>query len=418
MPIKIRVETQGNSQMTTMTDPPKASFQLSMLIYDTRYRSYTFQFIALMLLLLLLGYLGANLVSNLAAQGQNISFGFLSDPAGYDINQRPIEYDSQSSHMRASVVGVINTLIVAVLGCATATLFGVTAGILRLSPNWLVRKLMAVYVEAFRNVPVLIWILIIATIMTASMPSPNQFRGDNADASMLLDAFAFTNRGVYVPAPVWGAGSLVVVLTFLASIAGVFYYRRYATKLLYDTGRLLPMGWPSLVILFVPTILIFFVLGQPITLDYPALKGFNFDGGLHIRGSLIALWFALAIYTGAFIAENVRAGIQAVSKGQTEAAASLGLRPKRIMNLVILPQALRVIIPPLISQYLNLTKNSSLAIAVGYMDVTGTLGGITLNQTGRAIECVLMLMLFYLTISLAISAVMNVYNNTIKLKER
>jgi general L-amino acid transport system permease protein len=418
MPIKIRVETQGNSQMTTMTDPPKASFQLSMLIYDTRYRSYTFQFIALMLLLLLLGYLGANLVSNLAAQGQNISFGFLSDPAGYDINQRPIEYDSQSSHMRASVVGVINTLIVAVLGCATATLFGVTAGILRLSPNWLVRKLMAVYVEAFRNVPVLIWILIIATIMTASMPSPNQFRGDNADASMLLDAFAFTNRGVYVPAPVWGAGSLVVVLTFLASIAGVFYYRRYATKLLYDTGRLLPMGWPSLVILFVPTILIFFVLGQPITLDYPALKGFNFDGGLHIRGSLIALWFALAIYTGAFIAENVRAGIQAVSKGQTEAAASLGLRPKRIMNLVILPQALRVIIPPLISQYLNLTKNSSLAIAVGYMDVTGTLGGITLNQTGRAIECVLMLMLFYLTISLAISAVMNVYNNSIKLKER
>ena len=254
--------------------------------------------------------------------------------------------------------------------------------------------------------------------MTAVMPAPNQFRGENPDASMLFDAFAFTNRGVYVPAPVWGPGSLVVVLTFLASVIGVFAYRRYATKLLYDTGRLLPMGWPSLVILFVPTVLIYFVLGQPISLAYPALKGFNFDGGLHIRGSLIALWFALAIYTGAFIAENVRAGIQAVSKGQTEAAASLGLRPKRIMNLVILPQALRVIIPPLISQYLNLTKNSSLAIAVGYMDVTGTLGGITLNQTGRAIECVLMLMLFYLTISLAISAIMNVYNNSIKLKER
>lgn len=404
--------------MTTMTDPPKASFQPSMLIYDTRYRSYTFQFIALVLLMLLLGYLGANLVRNLAAQGQNISFGFLADPSGYDINQRPIEYDSQSSHMRASLVGVLNTLIVAFLGCATATLFGVTAGILRLSPNWLVRKLMAIYVEAFRNVPVLIWILIIFTVMTASMPAPNQFRGDSPEASMLLDAFAFTNRGVYVPAPIWGSGSLVVVLTFLASIAGMFYYRRYATKLLYDTGRLLPMGWPSLVILFVPTILMFFILGRPIGLDYPALKGFNFAGGLHIRGSLIALWFALAIYTGAFIAENVRAGIQAVSKGQTEAAASLGLRPKRIMNLVILPQALRVIIPPLISQYLNLTKNSSLAIAVGYMDVTGTLGGITLNQTGRAIECVLMLMLFYLTISLAISAVMNVYNNSIKLKER
>ncbi len=401
-----------------MTDPPRASFQLSMLIYDTRYRSYTFQFIALLLLMLLIGYLGKNLVENLAAQGQNIAFGFLGDPSGYDINQRPIEYDSQSSHMRAAVVGVLNTLIVAFLGCITATLFGVTAGILRLSPNWLVRKLMAIYVEAFRNVPVLIWILIIFTIMSASLPSPNQFRGENADASMVLDAFAFTNRGVYVPSPIWGPGSSVVVLAFLASIVGVFAYRRYATKLLYDTGRLLPMGWPSLAILFVPTILIFFIMGRPISLDYPALQGFNFEGGLHIRGSLIALWFALAIYTGAFIAENVRAGIQAVSKGQTEAAASLGLRPGRIMKLVILPQALRVIIPPLISQYLNLTKNSSLAIAVGYMDVTGTLGGITLNQTGRAIECVLLLMLFYLTISLSISAVMNVYNNSIKLKER
>src|SRR6056297_906887 len=198
----------------------------------------------------------------------------------------------------------------------------------------------------------------------------------------------------------------------------MFVYRRYATKLLYDTGKLLPMGWPSLVILIVPTLLIFFILGRPIALDYPALKGFNFGGGIHIRGSLIALWFALAVYTGAFIAENVRAGILAVSKGQTEAAASLGLRPGRIMNLVILPQALRVIIPPVISQYLNLTKNSSLAIAVGYMDITGTLGGITLNQTGRAIETVLLLMLFYLAISLTISGVMNLYNNSVKLKER
>jgi len=172
----------------------------------------------------------------------------------------------------------------------------------------------------------------------------------------------------------------------------------------------------TLAIWFVPLILLLTIMG--LTWDIPALKGFNFAGGITVRGSLIALWFALAIYTGAFIAENVRAGIQAINKGQTEAAASLGLRPGRVMNLVILPQALRVIIPPLISQYLNITKNSSLAIAVGYMDITGTLGGITLNQTGRAIECVLLLMLFYLTISLLISAVMNVYNNSVKLKER
>ena len=404
--------------MTSITDPPSGGFRLSMLINDTRYRSYTFQFIALVLLISGVAYLAANLVKNLEAAGLNISYSFLWDPSGYDINQRPIEYDSQSSNFRAALVGILNTLIVAVLACVTATILGTIAGVLRLSHNWLVRKLMAVYVEAFRNVPVLIWIIIIFTIMTAVLPAPSAFRGDNATSSMLFDAFAFTNRGVYIPKPILDSGGWVVVVVFLLSIIGVFAYRRYATKLLYDTGKLLPMGWPSLVILFVPTILIFFILGQPITLEYPALKGFNFQGGITIRGSLIALWFALAIYTGAFIAENVRAGIQAISKGQTEAAASLGLRPGRIMNLVILPQALRVIIPPLISQYLNITKNSSLAIAVGYMDITGTLGGITLNQTGRAIECVLLLMLFYLTISLLISAVMNVYNNSIKLKER
>ncbi|MEI4231725.1 amino acid ABC transporter permease [Roseovarius sp. D22-M7] len=404
--------------MTTATDPPRESFRFSQLIYDTRYRSYTFQFIALMLLITLFAYLGSNLVQNLAEQGQDISFSFLTEPAGYDINQRPIPYDSQSPHLRAAFVGVLNTLIVAFLGCLTATILGTIAGILRISPNWLVRKLMAGYVEAFRNVPVLIWILIIFTIMTAVMPAPSAFRGEDSASSMLFGAFAFTNRGVYIPAPIWGPGSSVVGLTFLASIFGAIYYRRYATRLLYDTGKLLPMVWPALVILLVPTILIYFILGRPITFDYPALAGFNFQGGIQIRGSLIALWLALAVYTGAFIAENVRAGIQAVDRGQTEAAASLGLRPRRIMNLVVLPQALRIIIPPLISQYLNLTKNSSLAIAVGYMDVTGTLGGITLNQTGRAIECVLLLMLFYLMISLAISAVMNVYNKSIELKER
>ncbi len=176
--------------------------------------------------------------------------------------------------------------------------------------------------------------------------------------------------------------------------------------------------WPSVAIFFIPTLLVFFLMGRPISLDYPALAGFNFRGGLQIGAPLIALWFALSIYTGAFIAENVRAGIQAVSRGQSEAAAALGLRPGRVMNLVVLPQALRVIIPPLISQYLNITKNSSLAILVGYADITATLGGITLNQTGRAIECVLLLMLFYLTISLIISMILNVYNSAVRLRER
>jgi len=404
--------------MTTMSDPQQGSFRLSMLLNDTRYRSYTFQFIALMLLIALMAFLGINLVRNLAEAGLNISYSFLYVPAGYDINQTLIDYNSQSTNLRAAVVGILNTLLVAFLACVTATILGVIAGVARLSNNWLVSKMMSVYVEIFRNIPVLIWILMIYTLMTAVLPAPNAFRGDNATSSMLFDAFAFTNRGIYVPAPVWGPGSMIVVATFVLSIIAAVAYRKYAVSLLFRTGKLLPTGWPTLAILLVPTLLVFFVMGSPIGLDYPALKGFNFRGGLQIGAPLIALWLALSVYTGAFIAENVRAGIQAVSKGQTEAAASLGLRPKRIMNLVVLPQALRVIIPPLISQYLNITKNSSLAIAVGYADITATLGGITLNQTGRAIECVLLLMLFYLTISLSISAIMNVYNNAVSLKER
>ncbi|RLJ40715.1 L-glutamine ABC transporter membrane protein /L-glutamate ABC transporter membrane protein /L-aspartate ABC transporter membrane protein /L-asparagine ABC transporter membrane protein [Litoreibacter meonggei] len=405
--------------MTTLADPHKESFRLSMLLNDTRYRSLTFQFIALVAIIATMAFIGGNLVRNLAEAGLNISYDFLGAQAGYDINQRPISYDSQDTHGRAAMVGLLNTLIVAFLGCITATIIGVIAGVLRLSPNWLVRKIMAFYVEIFRNVPVLIWILIIFSIMINAAPAPNAFRGDEPTASMwLFDSIAVTNRGVYLPKPIWGAGSLLVVGVFIASIIGIFLFRRYARKQLFDHGRLIPTFWPSLALFFIPVILAQLVLGTPVSLEYPALKGFNFRGGITILGSLIALWFALSIYTGAFIAENVRAGILAVSKGQTEAAGALGLRPGRIMNLVVLPQALRVIIPPLISQYLNITKNSSLAIAVGYMDLTGTLGGITLLQTGRAIESVLLLMLFYLIISLSISFIMNIYNNTMKLKER
>jgi len=389
-----------------------------MLLNDTRYRSITFQAIALILLVAAIWYLMSNLFANLEEQGLNISYSFLGATAGYDINQTLIPYSSQSTNLRAAFVGVLNTLLVAVLACFMATIFGVIAGVLRLSNNWLVRKLMAVYVEIFRNIPVLIWILIIYFIMTAAMPAPNAFRGDEPAASMILGSFAFTNRGVYIPSPVLEPGWMIVLATFVASIIGIVAYRRYSTKLLYDTGRLLPRFWPSVAIFFIPTLLVFFLMGRPISLDYPALAGFNFRGGLQIGAPLIALWFALSIYTGAFIAENVRAGIQAVSRGQGEAAAALGLRPGRIMNLVVLPQALRVIIPPLISQYLNITKNSSLAILVGYADITATLGGITLNQTGRAIECVLLLMLFYLTISLIISLILNVYNSAVRLRER
>jgi general L-amino acid transport system permease protein len=241
---------------------------------------------------------------------------------------------------------------------------------------------------------------------------------------MFLDLVAFTNRGVYIPMPffengVFGNAALNWVLVLVVAMGSWYATRKVnarAANVQAETGVRPTTLWTNLAIWLVPFLALMVIMG--LAWEVPALKGFNFKGGIKVGGSLIALWFALSIYTGAFIAENVRAGIQAVSKGQTEAAAALGLRPRRVMNLVVLPQALRVIIPPLISQYLNITKNSSLAILVGYADVTATLGGITLNQTGRAIECVLLLMLFYLTASLLISMAMNVYNASVKLKER
>ncbi|MGR3760694.1 amino acid ABC transporter permease [Roseobacteraceae bacterium NS-SX3] len=422
--------------MSTLTDPPKEQFRLSMLLYDTRYRSGTIQVIAMFGFMLLAAWLISNTAQNLAALGKPIDFGFFSEPASYDINQRLLEYTSRDSHLRAALMGLLNTLVVAVLGCITATILGVIIGVLRLSSNWLVGRLMTVYVELFRNVPVLLWIVFVMAILIETLPSPRAFRGENPEATMsLFDTVAVTNRGVYVPEPLFsrslgdvhffGASSmrfdvsldLVAFLVVLGlSLWAAHRVTLRANRIQEKTGDR-PVTWHVRTALIVlPTLALMIALG--FHLGYPELRGFNFQDGIHLRNSLIALWLALSLYTAAFIAEIVRAGIMAISKGQTEAAAALGIRPAKIMRLVILPQALRVIIPPLISNYLNLTKNSSLAIAVGYMDITGTLGGITMNQTGRELECVLLLMLVYLTISLSISAVMNWYNESVKLKER
>jgi general L-amino acid transport system permease protein len=294
----------------------------------------------------------------------------------------------------------------------------VVIGILRLSPNWIVARLAAVYVDGFRNVPVLLWIVAFMAIMTDVAPPPSAFRGDDATASLLFGSVAITNRGFYIPWPVLGPGWQLVVGAFVASIIAIWLFGRYAKRRQEETGEILPTFWIKVGLFFIPTLVIDFLVGSPISLEYPVLERFNFVGGGFIDKALIALWLALSFYTGAFIAESVRAGILAVSKGQTEAASALGLRPRRVTSLVVLPQALRVIIPPLISQYLNLTKNSSLAIAVGYADARATLGGITMNQTGRELECMLLLMGFYLLVSLTISSVMNWYNARVALKER
>jgi len=422
--------------MTTLTDPPKEQFRLSMLLYDTRYRSATIQVIAMFFFMLLAAWLINNTAQNLNALGKPIDFGFLPEPASYDINQRLLEYTSRDTHLRASLIGLLNTLVVAFLGCITATILGVIIGVLRLSNNWLISRVMAVYVEMFRNVPVLLWIVFIMAVLIETLPAPNAFRGDDPSASMMLsDSVALTNRGFYIPEPlftrslgdihVFGASSLrfdisidllAIIVILGAGIWGAHVVKRRADVIQEATGDRPTTWYIRLGLVVIPTAILLLLLG--FHFGYPELKGFNFKGGTHLRNSLIALWLALSLYTAAFIAEIVRAGILAISRGQTEAAAALGLRSNRIMSLVVLPQALRVIIPPLISNYLNLTKNSSLAIAVGYMDITGTLGGITMNQTGRELECILILMLVYLAISLSISTVMNWYNESVKLRER
>jgi len=407
--------------MTIAAGPPRQAFRPSQLLYDTRYRSLTIQVIALALLAALIAYLVRNLVVNLHDLGKDFDFGFLNRRAGYDIAQTLIPYTNNNTHFRAAMVGIVNTLLVAGLGIVTATIVGVLAGVLRLSKNWLVGRLMTVYVETFRNVPRLLWIILIYAVLSESTSAPAAFRGDEPEASRVLGLIAFTNRGTYFPSLVWGEGGSTLALVLLLSILAAIVWRAVARRRQMATGQPLPVLWVSLALLVLPVLVAFALLGAPVTVEVPTVRPTGiarFEGGINVLNSLVALWVALTLYTGAFIAEIVRAGILAVSRGQSEAAFALGLRPGRTTRLVILPQALRVIVPPLISQYLNLIKNSSLAVAVGYPDVKATLGGVTMNQTGRELESILLLALFYLVLSLFISLVLNLYNRRISLKER
>ncbi len=420
----------GEAVTSPISSRPRQQFRISQLLYDTRYRSYTIQLFALIVFIAFVVWLANNTLQNLANAGKDLDFSFLFSTAGYEINQKLIFYGPDSTHLRAAVVGLLNTLLVAVLGCVTATVIGTFVGVLRLSRNVLISRLMGFYVEMFRNVPVLLWLLLTMAVLSELLPSPRDFKGEDATASMILnDSTAISNRGIYVPMPQFSNGldqasgsSLdlsVKSVAILFVLAASFYVSRRiklrADRIQGETGAR-PMIWLwQTGVIVLPILMLFFFLG--FHLGYPELKGFNFDGGLRFRNSMIALWLALSLYTAAFIAEIVRAGIMAISRGQSEAGAALGLPPARVMRLVILPQALRVIIPPVISQYLSLTKNTSLAIAVGYMDITGTLGGITMNQTGRELESILLLMLVYLLISLIISAGMNWFNARVKLVE-
>ncbi len=386
-------------------------FVISRLWTEKRYRSIFFQIIALALLIALIFFIVNNTIANLQALGVSYGFRFLAQPSNYDINQHLIAYDSTSTHGRAAIVGLLNTGLVAVCGIILATILGFTFGVLRLSNNWVMSRIVYVYIEATRNVPVLLQILLWhGTIL--NLPTAK-----NAIV-FFSGTFFLSNRGLTVPGPLPEPGFQAVPIVFLIAVVGAIVFTRWAKRVQDETGRIYPVFLINTVAIIGLPVLTFLVTGTPLSWEIAEMGRFNLAGGVTLRPEFMALWLALSFYTAAFIAEVVRAGIQSVSEGQTEAAYSLGLRPGRTTRMIIVPQALRVIVPPLTSQYLNLTKNSSLAIAIGYMDITATLGGITLNQTGQAMEAVMLLMAVYLSFSLLTSLFMNWYNHHTKLVER
>ncbi|ELV8717689.1 amino acid ABC transporter permease [Vibrio vulnificus] len=381
------------------------------LFYNPTFRSVVFQVIAILALVFFFYTIVNNALTNLNARGIATGFDFLSQEAGFGIGLTLIEYDETFSYGRTFVIGLLNTALVSFLGIILATLLGFVIGIARLSSNWLVSRFAAIYIEIFRNIPLLLQIFFWYFAVLQALPSPRQ--------SISLGEAIFLNvRGLFFPKPVFEAGSAFIFAALFAGIIATIFIGVWARNKQKLTGQQTPMGRIALALIVGLPALVYFVSGMPVSAEYPALKGFNYQGGISIIPELAALLVALSIYTAAFIAEIVRSGINAVSHGQTEAAMSLGLPRTRTLKLIIIPQALRIIIPPLTSQYLNLTKNSSLAMAIGYPDLVSVFAGTTLNQTGQAIEIIAMTMGVYLTLSLVTSALMNIYNKKVALVER
>ena len=375
-------------------------------------RSVIVQIVTMAVVFALVALALRNVAVNLEAIGKEFSFDFLTAPAAYDITFSPfIDYSSRDTHLIAAAVGILNTLLVAVCGIALATVLGFTMGVLRLSGNWLISRMAYVFIEFTRNVPVLLHILLVHGIVVTTLPAPR-------DAIGFGDTVFVSNRGFYVPSPVFEDGAGFVGAVLVIAIVAAMGFRRWAKRVQDETGRIYPVFWICAGTIAGATALAFLGTGAPLSWEMPVLEGFNFQGGMALKPEFLALWLALSYYTSCFIAEIVRAGILAVSHGQTEASRALGLRPNRTLQLVIIPQALRIIVPPLVSQYLNLTKNSSLAIAIGYMDVVATIGGISLMQTGKEVETMIIVLGVYLVFSLTISAFMNWFNRSIRLKER
>lgn len=377
---------------------------------DPRLRARVFQIILVLLAGVLLYDIASNTVRNLANRNISSGWEFLSRNSGFDVVFSLIPYSSESNYGRALLVGFLNTLLVSILGIMLATVLGFVIGVMRLSRNWLASRAASIYIEFFRNVPLLLQIFIWYKLVLKPLPEAR-------NAIKFWDIGALSNKGLTLPAPIFGPGAWLAPVGLAVALAASLLIRRWARARQERTGQRFPSGWVVLALILLLPLLFFAGAGWPVAFDYPVMGSFSFRGGATLVPEFIALLLALSIYTAAFIAEAVRAGIQAISKGQTEAAHALGLRPGPTMRLVVLPQALRVIIPPMTSQYLNLTKNSSLAVAIGYPDLVAT-GGTTLNQTGQAIEIVFVWMVVYLTLSLLTSAFMNWFNARVRLVER
>lgn len=376
---------------------------------DERFRNIVYQVLVVAAVVALVGWLWSNTRYNLEVRRIATGWGFLSREAGLPIGEHLIDYDPSNTYFRALLVGVLNTLKVAISGIVLATILGTLLGVARLSRNWMLAKFAATYVEVVRDLPLLLQLLFWYSLLQG-LPGPRQ-------AFNPVTGVFLSNRGLKLPYFHWEAAHSWALLAFVAGIVITYFYRKAARAKQMQDGQIRPI-WPTALAAIVGLpLLVWAVLGAPFTPDVPELRGFNFRGGLDVSPEFFALLLGLTLYTAGFIAEIVRAGILAVSQGQWEAAQALGLPRGRVMNLIVLPQAMRVIIPPMTSQFLNITKNSSLAVAIGYQDIV-SIANTTLNQTGQAIEGIAIIMLVYLTISLSISLFMNWYNKRIALVER
>lgn len=399
------------AQTALETSPPRGS-----LLYDPKIRGLAYQAILIAILVFLFYEAATNAVDNLRRARIASGLGFWNVASGFDISQTLIRYSSSgSTYGDAFIVGLLNTLVVSAIGIVFATILGFVMGIARLSKNWIVARLATVYVEVIRNIPLLLQLFFWYYAVLSSLPQPRE--------SVHLPGGLYLNtRGLFMPRPVFGADIWILAAVLGFGVVGAIAFRIWAKRRQEATGRQYPVGWTALgLVLGLPLLtwaLLAVTLGNPISFDVPEQSRFNLRGGMQLIPEFVALLVGLTTYTAAFIAEVVRAGILAVSRGQTEAASAVGLRPGQTLRLVVIPQAMRVIIPPLTSQYLNLTKNSSLAVAIGYPDLAQVFMGTVLNQTGQALEVIAITMAVYLTISLVTSALMNIYNRRVAIVER